>query len=468
MSRVEVTTLREERANLWEQMQALSAVAASEGRDLTTEEYEKYGRIEADLDGKRKHIERIERENGYESTLTRANVLEERDPALPAGVTGFKLPSSRVAQLMRSVHKGEEAPVEELRSLAEKAGGAEVLGKQIRGGAQKFNHEAHSLYTATEEYRDAYVSWMRSNATEGAMPLEDEQRAALNVGTGANGGFTVPVEFYRQLVVSERFFGVMRQLARQIVTADNGDVTIPKVDPANRAVAVWLAEAAAFTESEDQFLKTTLQAFKSGFNSKVSDELLLDSAFDVLGFVAESAGQAMGILANTAYVTGANASTTTPEGLFTKATVGFTLPAGNTASITYAGVVELFHSVLPAYRPRGTFVASDTTIKAARLLTDTQNRPLWQPGLLVGQPDALLGRPIVADPDVAVPAANALCMGFGDVSSAYWIRDVQDITIKVLNELHALNGQVGFRVHRRTDGDIVDTLAFKTLKNSAT
>lgn len=464
MSRVEVTTLREERAGLWEQMKALSTLAEAEGRDLTAEEYQKYERLEGDLDAKRAHIERIEKENGYESTLTRQVVTPA---STPEGTEGYSVPSSRSAELMRRVHQnGDEAAAEELRGIAIKAGGADQLGKQIRTGGS-FNHQAHSLYTATDEYRDAFVAFMRSQ-TDAGRPMTDEQRAAMNVGTGANGGFTVPVEFYRQLVISERFYGVMRQLSRQIVTMDNGDVTIPKVDDANRAAAVWLAEAAAFTESEDQFLKTTLQAFKCGFNSKVSDELLLDSAFDILGFVAQSAGQALGILNNTAYVTGASGSTTTPEGLFTKATVGFTMPTGNTTTITYAGLVELFHSVRPAYRPRGTFVASDTAIKTIRQLTDSQNRPLWEPSMQVGEPDSVLGRPIVADPDVAVPAANALCLGFGDVSSAYWIRDVQDITVKVLNELHALNGQVGFRVHRRTDGDIVDTLAFKTLKNSAT
>lgn len=469
MSRIQATTLREERASIWEQMKAVSEIAATEGRDLTAEEYTKYEGLEKDLDTKRKHVERLERELELEGKLTRADVAPVGTEAVQVDNTGAAVPLSRAVTLFTQVHRsGSEAATEELRSIAQKLG-AEQLAKRVRNGNNEVDQEALRLYCATDEYQDAFVSHMRSMTSEGlGLPVSDEQRAALNVGTGANGGYTVPVEFYRQLVVSERFFGVMRQLAGNIVTSDNGTVSIPKVDDANRATAVWLAEAAGFTESEDQFLQAQLSAYKSGFISKVSDELITDSAFDILGFVAQSAGEALGILANTAYVTGSSGSTTTPEGLFTKATVGFTMPTGNVTTITYNGLVELFHSVRPAYRPRGVFMGSDTIIKLLRELVDSQNRPLWQPSLVLGEPDSILGRPIYADPDVAVPAASALSLGFGDVSAAYWIRDVQGITVKILNELYAANGQVGYRIHRRTDGDVIDTLAFKTLKQSAT
>jgi HK97 family phage major capsid protein len=453
-----VTTLREERASIWEQMKALSAKADSEGRDLTSEEYEQYNKMEADLDSKDQHVKRIEAEHGYDQRLSRQQVAPEQ---VPEGVEGYAPAATRVGALWGQIGRaGSEEALDELRTLANKQESAQLAARA------RTDREARLLFIASDAYRDAWIAYAHSKGNLGEM--DDEARAALNVGTGAQGGYTVPAEFYRQLVISERFFGVMRQLARTIVTVDNGVVSIPKVDDSSRLAANWIAEAAGFTESEDAFLQTQLGAFKQGTISKVSDELVLDSAFDILGFVAQSAGQALGILANTAYVAGASGSTTTPEGLFTKATVGFTLATGNTTTITGDSLIELYHSVRPAYRPRGEWVFSDTAIKVIRQLKDSQNRYLWEPSLTVGDPDTLLGRPVYADPDVAVPAANALCGGFGDVNSAYWIRDVQDVTVKILNELYAANGQIGFRTHRRTDGDIVDTLAFKTLKNSAT
>jgi HK97 family phage major capsid protein len=409
-------------------MKALSDKAEAEGRDLTADEYEQYGKLESDLDAKDTHAKRLQREAGIESNMT-------RDVALPEAVP---------------------APVD--RTVSEVA--------EVRARAERGDKQAQREYIASDEYRDAFVAGMKARSLG---DLDAESRAALNVGTGAQGGFLVPAEFQRQLVESERFYGTIRQLSTVIVTADNGALSIPKVDDANRMVATWTAEAAAFTESEDQFLQATLGSFKQGTISKLSDELILDSAFDILGFVARSAGQALGLLANTAYAVGASGSTTTPEGLLVKSSIGRTMPTGNSTSITSADeLIELYHSVRPAYRPRGTWVFSDTAIKQVRQLKTSQGVYLWQPSLTTGDPDTILGRPVVADPDVAVPAANALCGGFGDVKSAYWIRDVQDVTVKILNELYAANGQVGYRTHRRTDGDVIDTLAFKTLKNSAT
>src|SRR5206468_6011856 len=97
MSRVEVTTLREERATIWEQMKALSTLAETEGRDLTSDEYEKYQKLEGDLDAKARHIEHLERELELDGKLTRRDVTP---PIEPDGVEGYKAPTSRVASLI--------------------------------------------------------------------------------------------------------------------------------------------------------------------------------------------------------------------------------------------------------------------------------------------------------------------------------------------------------------------------------
>lgn len=468
-----MTTLREERASIWEQMKALSEVAATQSRDLTAEEYTQYEKLEGELDGKRSHIERLEKEEGITSSLTRSVALPEAaaEALERAGETkGASV--QRTASLMQNINRGvkPDDAVGEMREMAQSIG-AEGLRNRVldRSASQDERWQSRMLFVSTDEYRDAYVQFLKHGLAEFSA-LPEEVRAALNVGTGAQGGFTVPTEFLRQLIQSERFYGVMRDLATVLTTDGSGSIQIPKVDDANRMTAAWTAEAAAFTESEDQFLQVTLGSFKEGAIVKLSDEIIHDSAFDVLGFVAKSAGQALGLLANTAYVTGASGSTTTPEGLVTKATVGFTMPTGNAASITSADYLfELYHSIRPAYRPRGSWLFSDTLIKQIRQLkATTTGAYIWQPSLTAGDPDTIVGRPVYADPDIAVPAANAKCGGFGDVASAYYIRDVQDVTVKILNELYAANGQVGYRIHRRTDGDIIDTLAFKTLVNSAT
>jgi HK97 family phage major capsid protein len=148
-------------------------------------------------------------------------------------------------------------------------------------------------------------------------------------------------------------------------------------------------------------------------------------------------------------------------------TVGVTLPPGNTAAITYDGIVDLFHAVAPPYRQNGTWLMNDATLKFARKLKDGQLRPIF-PGLQEGQGDTIFGRPVYADPDFPTMAANAKTVAFGDVHANMLVRRIVPPLIKVLNDTYAVNGQVGFRIDRRVDAKLVDPAAVRLLQQSAT
>lgn len=440
-------------------MRGISDAAESEDRNLSAEESQEYERHSTEFDSLTERIERLEREAGIdpmEDVRPSPDLESEREDA--------NVPESRVAALYQQIARQDRSDeaVAEIRAIAARRDASELRKLASRG-----DKDALRLYVATDEYRDAFEAYIRSvNGTLGAFTAD--QRAAFAVGAGGTGGYTVPVEFYNQLIVRLREFGVVRQLASVITTAGSGDLQIPRV-AATRATAAWTAEAAAYTESEDTFEQVVLKSYKAAVIAKASEEMVHDSAFDVLGWIARSSGEALGILENTAFETGASGSTTTPEGLMTKATVGVTLASGQTTTISSAdSIFDLYHSLLSPYRPRASFIANDATIKIVRKLKDSTGQYIWQPGLQAGSPDSLLGRPIYADPDVAVAAANALTIAFGDIGAAYLIRDVEGVTAQVLDQLYAANGQIGYRVHKRTDGDLVDDTAVKTLKQSAT
>ena len=59
--------------------------------------------------------------------------------------------------------------------------------------------------------------------------------------------------------------------------------------------------------------------------------------------------------------------------------------------------------------------------KVRKLKEATSDQYLWQPGLQMGQPDRLLGYPIVIDQDVPTLANGSLSMAFGDFAEAYMI-----------------------------------------------
>lgn len=424
-TRREIADARERRAQLFEQMRAITDKAVAEKRDLTSEESQEWDRLDGEIESLAKDIRRAERELGLESEMS-------RDVVNPDG-------------------RGENTERE--AAFFDMAEGRYVTGAGVE-------ERIRTRPTASRAYRDAFEALVRATVRGGIANLSAEQRAALQVGTDSEGGYLVPDEFYRQLQESLREFGIVRELATIITTGDHGDLQVPQV--ATHMTAAWTAEEAAFTQSEPTFGQKILGAFKAGAISKISDELLLDSAFDVLGFLARDAGQALALLENTAFVTGASGSTTTPEGIVKKATVGKTFAANN--AITADELIDLYHSVLSPYRGRAVWMMRDSTVQAVRKLKDTTNQYLWQPGLQAGQPDLFLGRPLRVDPDVPAIATVAESVVFGDIAG-YWIRDVEGISVKVLNELYAANGQVGFRVHKRTDGDLVDTSAVKVGKH---
>lgn len=397
-----IEDLRARRKGLLDEMRELQSAAEAADRDLTAEEAQEFERREADFDAITGRIDRLEKLEGLASDTQREN------PAVADTET-------------EEVISADPAEVREIE-------------------------------------RRAFEKVLRNKGD--VSKLDRDERAALQVGTDSEGGYTVPDSFARQLIESMREFGVINGLATHISTGDNGQLTIPTV--ATNATAAWTAEEAAYTQSEGTFGQVVLNAYKVGVVSKISDELIVDSAFDLLGWLARDHGEALGLKTGEAYAVGASNATDKPRGLMNKATVGVTT-AVNTG-FTADELIDLQHSVSSPYRASASWVMNDSTVKVLRKFTDQNDQYIWQPGLQAGSPDTLLGAPVFTDPSIDSVAATKVVALFGDVAKAYIIRDVEGVTVKVLNELYAANGQVGFRTSLRTDGDLRDASAAKTLK----
>jgi HK97 family phage major capsid protein len=225
------------------------------------------------------------------------------------------------------------------------------------------------------------------------------------------------------------------------------------------------------TASDPTLSSVTLGAFKVGKVIYVSTELLQDTGFDLLGYLSEHAGRNIGIAVDAGYVTGTG--TSQPTGFVGAATVAVTGTAGSSTSLgTGTGqggdyLLDLFHSVIPQYRGRASWIMNDSSVKAVRKVKDTTGQYLWQPGLAAGAPDLLLGRPVYADPNMAAMAANAKSIAFGDFSG-YWIRDVTPLRFDRSDDFKFDTDVVSFRALYRTDGKLGDTNAVKLFQNSAT
>jgi HK97 family phage major capsid protein len=282
--------------------------------------------------------------------------------------------------------------------------------------------------------------------------------------TAAAGGYTIPQTMASQIVIYQRQFGTMRQIAYTFTTATGEPLTIPRVTAFGSSG--WNTEGAAFTESDPTFGQVTLNSYKSTHIAQVSEELLVDSAFDIGGLLGRIFGQNLGVLQNNAFVVGDGSNK--PTGICNNVTSGKT--GASNVAVTADELVDLYHSVLPAYRVNGSWVMHDNTVAAIRkvktgIANDTTY--VWQPGLQAGAPDTIFGKPVYADPDMATMANSAKSILFGDFKAGYWIRDVGGMGIQRLNELYAGTGQVGFRIWQRVDAKQVDAIAIKCFTNNA-
>jgi HK97 family phage major capsid protein len=441
-----LTELRQKKGELVNQADEILKHAKEENRaDLTAEEDAKFDAIHKDVDGLTKAIEREERQQkAAESLQSTGRRTEPNQTSHASGsrFTGKITEHDRIEAFRAWALAGTDAELTDAqRDIAHRCG-LDLRAKTLNISLFS-RHAMRSLDDADQR------SWQRQ---------AEETRAALTgaQSTTTTGGYTVADAAMRALEVALLEFGAMRQVASIIRTDTGGPLPMPTTnDTSNKGEII--GENTSYNETEMTFGQTVLGSFK--YSSKyilASLEFLQDSSINVAEFIGQALGNRIGRIQNDHFTTGTG--TTLPFGVVVGASSGVTSVADPP---TYDNVVDLKHSVDPAYRTNARFMMNDTTLKSllkVKVLQysgDTTGYPLWSPGLAPGQPDTILGYPYVINQSMASPGSSAKKMLFGDFSK-YMIRDVRDITLRRLDERFAELGQVAFLAFARADGVLLD------------
>ena len=399
-----ILELREKRAKAWDAAkQFLDAKRGADGM-LSEEDTAAYDKMEQDVMNLGKEIERLERQAAIDAELSKATSTP-------------------------------------------------LTGKP---GAKMGKDETEKTGRASDEYKGSFWNAMRVKAP---MP---SVLNALQEGTDSEGGYLVPDEFERTLVEALEEENVFRTLAHVIKTS-SGDRKIPVV--ASKGTASWVDEEGAYTESDDAFSQVSIGAYKLGTMIKVSEELLADSVFDLEAYISKEFARRIGAREEESFFNGDGKGK--PLGILAAtggAEVGVT--AASATAITADEVIDLFYSLKAPYRKNAVWVLNDATVKQIRKLKDSTGQYLWQPSLVAGTPDTILGRPVKTSAFMPTAAAGAKTIAFGDFKY-YWIADRQGRTFKKLSELFAATGQVGFMGTQRVDGKLILPEAIKVLQQKS-
>lgn len=412
-------TLKEKmdkRAGLVVQMRSHLDTAAKANRDLTVEEQAAYDQIEKDVDllGAQ-----IDRENKLKTSED--HLRNQRDG-------------------------GYKSDVE----------------NRLGAGAKNSKFRA----VKSPEYKDAFENGFLRFGKAG---LNNQHFNVLTEGSDADGGFLVPEEYESQIIKKLYEIDPIRQYATVQTTASDKNIPVRTGIP----TFAWVGEGGTYGASSPTYGNVLLQAHKEGGEVLISEELLQDAFVSMEGEISETAALAFAELESTAFGSGTGVGQ--PQGIWNYTAVGAQTITNVTglpsATVKYIpdDFVDTYHALGVPYRTQASWLLHDSGVKLARKMKtglSGDQTYIWQPGLLAGAPDTILGRPVVVSKGGMAPVISGKSIIFGNLK-AYRIQDRLGISMKRLNELHALSGMIGFLFTKRTDARLTDGNAIVTFTHGA-
>lgn len=418
--------LQTERQRTWKQARDLLDHAEQQKRDLTGTEEVEYRAMTADLDLLGERIKKLD--------------ADERSDA-EAQAALRNLMGTKGARDFRSTEDRE-------------------LDANLRRIINHRSNEPLEIGIPAEEMRSGF------------QPGLERRDLATTSGGGVLGtGFYSTLQ--RHLVETSSILSA----GATVLRSDSGEpIKIPKSTALSSAGII--AEGTTITESEPTLGTVTLGAYGYKFLVQVSYELANDANFDLIGFLAEQAGVAIGNGFGAHAITGTG--TAQPSGILTGASLGVTGPVGTSLSLgsqTTAGQGgDLLHDLVaslaePYARSRSAaWLMRNSTLNVIRKLRDSTGRYVFDAAVIPGSGSAgtLLGRPVYTDPTVPALGVSAKSILFGDIGR-YWVRQVGGLRFERSEDFAFDRDTITFRAVARLDGALVDTTgAVKYFQNSAT
>ena len=290
-----------------------------------------------------------------------------------------------------------------------------------------------------------------------------------------DGGYAVPREIDALIASQLKAMSPIRQVA-QIVQV--GTAGYRKLITTGGTDSGWVSETAARPETATpQFQEIAPPSGELYANPAASQAMLDDAAFDLEGWIASEIAMEFARAEGAAFVNGTGANQ--PAGFLTVPTSAANDAGRPYGTLQYTGsgdaaglgdtielaLIELVHTMKAAHRQGASWVMNSATLAQIRKLRTADGALLWQPGLVEGQPDRLLGYTIVeaeAMPDVA---AGTTPIAFGNFKAGYLIAERSSTSI--LRDPFTNKPFVHFYATKRIGGQVLDSDAIKLLKIEA-
>ena len=297
--------------------------------------------------------------------------------------------------------------------------------------------------------------------------LKGEKRSAnFEIRALATATATTPVTF-ADFVVEQLVEGIsIYDGATKIRTTDIRNLTIP-VLAGTAPAAAFTAQGGTISAADPIFTSVTLGAFTAATITLASQQLVDSAGFDLVSYVGRAAGNQLGRLAGSAMTLGTG--TVQPTGFVTALnTAGALTTATKAGTVTSAffSAVDLndaIYALAPKYRNANTvWQVATTAASKLRKLQDLNGQFIWQPAMVAGQPETLLGFRVKENVDMAAVASASKSVVFIHEPSFY-IREAGGIDVATSSERYFDLNSVAIRALYSVDSALPDTAAGRIL-----
>jgi HK97 family phage major capsid protein len=298
---------------------------------------------------------------------------------------------------------------------------------------------------------------------------------SINGATPADGGFAVPQKIDAMIARELTDMSPIRSIAQVVQTGTSG---YRKLVATGGTASGWVSETAARPETgTPNFAEIAPPSGDLYANPAASQAMLDDAAFDLESWLANEIAIEFGRAEGSAFVNGTGSdqpagfltapTSTAEDGVRAFGDVQY-IGSGNATGFDSAPeekLIDLIHALKSGHRQGASFVMNSATLASVRKLKTADGAFLWQPGMVEGQPDRLLGYPVVEAEDMPDVAAGEFPVAFGNFRHGYLI--AEHSATRVLRDPFSNKPFVHFYATKRVGGQVLDSNAIKLLKIEA-
>lgn len=394
-----------DRSKVVDKMRAMLDAATLEGRDLTTEEIEKYEALERKQDALEKQVQFMQNQDELEHELD---------------------------QLV-------DTPLRN-RAIEDRGNRMNALPKSIVPATEVFSEATNAPHLSPDITLGGILRAMAGARTTTAI------QNALSVGTDPAGGYTVPTALLAQLIDALRAKSICNAAGCQTVVLNTKQTNVARLE--TDPIAAWRAEEALVAESDPTFGNIQFNAESLAVLVKVSYELLQDS-INVEDALMNAFAQSLALTLDQAALNGTG-SANEPLGIVNTPGIKTVDMGTNGAALAnYDPMIDSYYELANANAGNATaaVMAPRTQMEFAKL-ADSTGQPLQRPSAIRDLP--FLSTTTMPITETHGTANNASSIIVGDFSQL-WIGIRQQLRIEVLREKFMDNLQVGFIAHLRAD-----------------